>query len=416
MFHQPARLRALVMLGVASVSLAVVTTGTTGVANASQAQPATAASQASHLSSAQAACPSAIPGYVRCFAFTRPGAIQHPGGAAAAQGLPVGYGPADLQSAYNLPSGGGGGQVIAIADAFDDPNAEADLAVYRQTYGLPPCTTANGCFSRVNQQGVAGSYPPADRSGGWETVESLDLDMVSAACPACHIILVEANDNSIANLAAAEDTAASFSPAAISNSYGTNEFAGMDAFASSYDHPGVAITVSSGDAGFGPAQFPAVLSSVIAVGGTSLLHRAKGSRGWTETAWSGSGSGCSAYVAKPAWQQDRLCSMRTTADVSAVADPNTGVAVYDTVPVFGRTGWEVVGGTSASSPFIAGVIGLAGNGGIAPSYPYTHTHLHAFYDVMAGSNGFCGGTYLCTAKTGYDGPTGLGTPDGTSAF
>jgi subtilase family serine protease len=404
------------MLGAASVSLAVVTTGTTGVANASQAQPATASSQASHPSSAQAACPPASPGHVRCFAFTRPGAIQHPGGAAAAQGLPVGYGPADLQSAYNLPSGGGGGQVIAIADAFDDPNAEADLAVYRQTYGLPPCTTANGCFSKVNQQGVAGNYPPADRSGGWETEESLDLDMVSAACPACHIILVEANDNSIANLAAAEDTAASFSPTAISNSYGTNEFAGMDAFASSYDHPGVAVTVSSGDAGFGPAQFPAVLSSVIAVGGTSLLHRAKGSRGWTETAWSGSGSGCSAYVAKPAWQQDRLCSMRTTADVSAVADPNTGVAVYDSTSYQGYVGWLVFGGTSVASPLVASVYALAGNASSVTAASSLYSHTGSLFDVTSGSNGSCGGSYLCTAKSGYDGPTGLGTPNGTAAF
>lgn len=414
MFHQPTRLRAIAMIGAASVLLAVVTMGATGAANASQAQ--SASSGASYPSPAQAACPPASAGYVRCFALARPGGIQHRLGAAAAQSLPVGYGPADLQSAYNLPSSGGGGQLIAIVDAFDDPNAEADLAVYRQTYGLPPCTTANGCFSKVNQQGLAGSYPSSDPSGGWETEESLDLDMVSASCPACHIILVEANDNSIPNLAAAEDAAAGFSPTAISNSYGADEFAGMDAFAPAYNHPGMAITVSSGDAGFGPAQFPAVLSSVIAVGGTSLLHNPEGSRDWTETAWSGASSGCSAFVAKPAWQQDRLCSMRTVADVSAVADPNTGVAVYDTVPVFGRTGWEVVGGTSASSPLIAGVIGLAGNGGIAPSFIYTHTHPHTLYDVAAGSNGFCGGTYLCTAKQGYDGPTGLGTPDGTGAF
>jgi subtilase family serine protease len=321
-----------------------------------------------------------------------------------------------LQSAYNLPSGLGGGQLVAIVDAGDDPNAEADLAVYRQTYGLPACTTANGCFEKVNQLGQQGNYPPKILTGNWPFEESLDLDMVSAACPDCHILLVEANTNSISDLAAAAGTSASFGPVAISNSYGTSEFAGMDAYASFYDHPGMAITVASGDSGYGPAQFPAVLSTVIAVGGTSLLHRASGSRGWTEDAWSGSGSGCSALVPKPAWQHDKLCSMRTTADVSAVADPNTGVAVYDTVPLFGLEGWLVAGGTSASAPFIAGVIGLAGNGGIPPSYPYAETHAHALYDMTSGSNGFCGGTYLCTAKRGYDGPTGLGTPDGAAAF
>lgn len=414
MFHQPARLRALAALAAASVSLVMMGSATTGVASASQAQASTA-SGTSPSSSARSACPAAARGYAQCFAVARPAATQHPGVAAADQSLPEGYGPADLQAAYQLPSGQGDGELIAIVDAGDDPNAEADLAVYRQTYGLPPCTTANGCFAKVNQRGEQGNYPPKLLNGNWPLEESLDLDMVSAACPNCHILLVEADDNLLTNLAAAEDTAASFGPVAISNSYGTSEFDGMDAFAAFYDHPGMTITVASGDGGFGPAQFPAVLSSVIAVGGTSLLHRGSGSRDWTETAWSGSGSGCSAYVAKPAWQQDKLCTMRTTADVSAVADPNTGLAVYDSVPFLGVSGWLVAGGTSASSPLVAGVIGLAGNGGIAPSYPYANTHSHALYDITSGSNGFCG-DYVCTAKRGYDGPTGLGTPEGTGAF
>lgn len=377
--------------------------------------PVSAASAApSSPGSAQQACPPPAPGFMQCFAEVRPGGMQDPG-AAQGQSLPIGYGPADLQSAYNLPSAGGNGQLVAIVDAGDDPNAEADLAVYRKTYGLPPCTTANGCFEKVNQEGQQGPYPPEILTGNWPLEESLDMDMVSAACPNCHIVLVEANTNSVADLAAAAQEASTFNPVAISNSYGTTEFDGMDAFASAYDHPGIAITASSGDSGFGPAEFPAVLATVTAVGGTSLLHQGQGARGWTETAWDGASSGCSTLVAKPSWQTDRDCSMRTTADVSAVADPNTGVAVFDSTPVFGLEGWMVAGGTSASAALVAGVIGLAGNG-IAPSFIYEKTQARDLYDIKSGSNGFCGGSYLCTATNGYDGPTGLGTPDGSGAF
>jgi subtilase family serine protease len=210
------------------------------------------------------------------------------------------------------------------------------------------------------------------------------------------------------------NTAAALAPAAISNSYGTAESGVMLPLAADYDHPGTTIIAASGDSGYGPAQFPAVFATVLAVGGTTLSP-APNSRGWTEQAWSGSGSGCSAYVAKPAWQQDRDCSMRTVADVSAVADPNTGVAVYDSAQ--GASGWLVVGGTSVAAPLIAGVVGLAGNGGsgITPAYPYQHQHA-TLNDVTAGSNGFCAKSYLCAARPGYDGPTGLGTPHGAGAF
>jgi len=331
-----------------------------------------------------------------------------------------GYGPSDLQSAYNLPSGSAGnGQTVAIVDAYDDSTAEADLATYRSTYGLPACTTANGCFKKVNQNGVQGSYPSNNQ--GWGLEISLDLDMVSAACPNCHILLVEASSNSNANLYTAEDTAARLGANEISNSYGASESSSDPSSNSHFNHPGVAITVSSGDNGYG-VEYPAASPYVTAVGGTTLNH-ASNARGWSETAWNGSGSGCSAYEAKQSWQTDSGCARRTVADVSAVADPNTGVNVYDSNcnainQLLGQCfkGWGVVGGTSASSPLIASTYALAGNASSVNygSYPYSHTS--SLNDVTGGSNGSCSPAYLCVAGAGYDGPTGLGTPSGTGGF
>jgi subtilase family serine protease len=299
---------------------------------------------------------------------------------------------------------------VAIVDAYDDPNAESNLAVYRSTYGIAACTTANGCFEKVNQNGVQGTYPRGD--SGWAQEISLDLDMVSAACPNCKILLVEANSASFTDLGIAENQAASLGANAISNSYGGSEFSGETSADTPYNHPGIAITVSSGDSGYG-VQFPASSQYVTAVGGTSLARSSAG-RGWSETAWSGAGSGCSAYEGKPSWQTDVVgCPNRTVADVSAVADPNTGVAVYDT---FRTGGWLVFGGTSVASPLVAAVYALAGNASSFSygSYPYGHTA--SLNDVTSGSNGSCGGTYLCTAGPGYDGPTGLGTPSGAGAL
>jgi subtilase family serine protease len=294
-------------------------------------------------------------------------------------------------------------------DAFDDPNAESDLAVYRTKFGLPPCTTANGCFKKVNQYGGT-VYPFA--SSSWAEEISLDLDMVSAVCPNCHILLVEAFTSSFSNLGAAVNTAVSLGANTVSNSYGGSESSSETSSASNYNHPGTVITASSGDSGFG-AQVPAAYNTVVAVGGTSL-SKDGGSRGWSETAWSGAGSGCSAYISKPSWQTDPGCSLRTVADVSAVADPHTGVSVYDT---YGQaTGWMVFGGTSVSSPIIASVYALAGNASSVNAASSLYSHTASLYDVTSGSNGSCGGSYLCTAGPGYDGPTGLGTPNGTAAF
>src|SRR4051794_4728613 len=218
---------------------------------------------------------------------------------------PSGYGPPDLQAAYNLPSAtAGAGQTVAIVDAFDDPTAESDLAKYRSFYGLPACTAANGCFRKINQTG--GSLPPAP-SPDWALEISLDLDMVSAVCPNCHILLVEANTNLDSDLYAAEDTAARLGANAISNSWGGDESADETANDVHFNHPGIAITASSGDNGFG-VSYPASSPFLTAVGGTSLTRDTSTARGWTESAWSGAGSGCSAFEPKPSWQTDAGCA------------------------------------------------------------------------------------------------------------
>ena len=318
----------------------------------------------------------------------------------------AGYTPCDLRSAYALAATAGGG-TVAIVDAYDDPTAESDLAVYRAAYGLPACTTANGCFRKVNQAGGT-TYPSGNT--GWAQEISLDIDMVSAVCPTCHILLVEATTNSLTDLLAAENTAAALGADAISNSWGANEFA-SEANYDAYFHHNIPITASTGDAGYG-VSWPASSPYVTAVGGTSLTHAANG-RGWSETAWSGAGSGCSAYEPKPAFQTDSGCARRAVADVSAIADPNTGVAVYDS---FNSSGWMVFGGTSVSAPIVAAVYALAGNGASITSPGFSYANSSSLFDVVGGTNGACAGSYLCTALAGYDGPTGLGTPNGTAAF
>ena len=342
---------------------------------------------------------------------------------------PSGYGPSDLRSAYNITATGSLATTIAIVDAYGYTNAESDLAVYRAQYRLPPCTTANGCFKKVNQNGVQGHYP--SQNTGWAQESALDLDMASAMCPNCKIILVEATSASFGNLATSENTAAALGAHVISNSYGGGE-SGSQSYEVAYNHPGIAITVSSGDSGYG-VQFPASSPNVIAVGGTSLMRSAT-ARGWTETVWSGAGSGCSGLYAKPSWQHDPLCAFRMEADVSAIADPNTGVAVYG--PVSSRSSaWLVFGGTSVAAPLVGGIFGV--NGGVLPDHPnlYTASNLAgtgSLFDVTSGSNGNCVGTYQCTASspanpngnnptlsspgTTYDGPSGLGTPNGITSF
>jgi len=347
-------------------------------------------------------------GTARCFAHVVTDARGVPinGKVNPNAATPSGYGPTDLKSAYKITTNGSA--TIAIVDASGYTNAESDLAVYRAQYGLGACTTANGCFKKVNQNGVQGSYPRDDT--GWSQESALDLDMASAMCPGCKLILVEANSATLANLAAAVRTAASLGATVISNSYGGSE-SGSSSYESAYNQPGRAVTVSTGDSGYG-TQFPASSPHVIAVGGTHLV-RSSTTRGWTETAWSSGGSGCSTTYAKPSFQTDALCTKRMEADVSAVGDPNTGVAVYGPVSRRG-SGWMVFGGTSVSAPLIGGIYGVTGHG---PGDAHTiYANKASLNDVTSGTNGSCGGTYFCTAGSGYDGPTGLGTPNGTGAF
>lgn len=357
--------------------------------------------------------------------------------------VPSGYWPSDLQSAYNLSNSSsteGTGETVAIVDAFDNPIAEQDLQTYRNQFDLPECSSANGCFTKVDQRGGT-NYPPVDE--GWAVEIALDLDMVSAICPKCKILLVEADDDYDNNMDAGVDEAANLGANAISNSWGGSEDPSIIGREQHFNHPGIAITASSGDQGFaaGPI-YPATSRFVTAVGGTSLINSG---RQWSETAWSGAGSGCSAFIAKPPWQRDTGCSNRTEADVSADADPQTGVAVYEA----NNGGWIQIGGTSASSPIIASVYALAGNASSIKdgSFPYSHTS--SLLDITSGSNGNCSSiaakktaspthkkgkhkgkkkhhknqpppphsvSYLCNAVPGYDGPTGLGTPNGTGAF
>jgi subtilase family serine protease len=302
---------------------------------------------------------------------------------------------------------------VAIVDAYDDPVAEQDLTTYREEFGLPACTTTNRCFRKVDQAG-GHDYPTVD--DGWSQEISLDLDMVSAVCPQCRILLVEARSSAQSNLGLAVDTAVRLGADAVSNSYG-----GPDASDSSYGryyhHPGVAVTASAGDSGYG-VSYPASSKWVTAVGGTTLRHSSRARRGWSEGVWDNTGSGCSTRNTTT-WQSSSTteCDGRAVADIAAVADPATGVAVYDSLTYDDTDGWLTFGGTSASSPIIAAAFALAGNtADVADgSYVWAH-HSGGVNDVTSGSNGSCDTARWCTAGSGWDGPTGWGSPKGVTAL
>ena len=317
--------------------------------------------------------------------------------------------PANIQSAYQL-SGLSTGSTVAIVDAYGYPNAAANLATYRAQFGLPACTTASGCLKIVNQTG--GTTLPAFNLG-WSQEQALDLDAVSAACPSCKILLVQAKTASFANLGTAVNTAAAGAGVkAVSNSYGGGD-ASDATYSQYYKHLNVAVTASAGDDGYQGASYPASSQYVTAVGGTSLTTSSS-TRGWNETVWSGTGSGCSSLNAHPSGQTTTMtgCSGRNINDVAAVADPNTGLAVYAPTSRTAAT-WAQYGGTSLSSPIIASVFALSGNtSGYSNRLPYANPS--ALNDVTSGSNGTC--ATFCTAKAGYDAPTGLGTPAGVGAF
>jgi hypothetical protein len=378
------------------------------------ARPAAASGISAHFARTCGAVPQ---GEVRCFAIHRTtGVVKHVAPGVNPAVTVSGYGPSDLDSAYKVPTTLGSSKTVAIVDAYDDPNAASDLNTYRSNFGLPACTTSNGCFKKVNQNGATSPLP--SKNTGWSSEIMLDLEMVSAICPNCHILLVEASSPTIGNLGTAVNTAVAQGAVAVSNSYGGSESSTETSWDTSYyRHPGVAIVASSGDSGY-MREYPAASPYVTAVGGTNLT-RASNTRGWTESVWStssteGAGSGCSAYEPKPSFQTDTGCTRRTIADVSAVADPATGVAVYDS---YGSGGWTVFGGTSVASPIIGAMYALATSpvpSASLNSYPYANPG--ALYDVTTGHTATCSPAYLCTGEVGYDGPTGLGTPNGAGAF
>ena len=387
-----------------------------GSAHASQPTASTANSGSTHACSAVL-----VVGHKSCFALKRNG-VHATSASVSPNAIPsgVGYGPSQLQSAYNLASASaadGSGRTVAIVDAYDDPTAASDLAAYRSAAGLPTVPS----FKKLNQNGATSPLPAtAPASDDWTLEVSLDLDMASAICPLCNIVLVEANDDTSNGLYVAENTAASVA-GYVSNSWGGSEASTDTSLDSQYfSHSGVVITASAGDSDYG-VIYPATSPNVVSVGGTSL-STASNSRGWTESVWNtsagseGTGSGCSAYEPQPSWQKSlglSGCSLRIDNDVSADADPATGVAVYDTTNSNG--GWNEVGGTSASSPMVAAMYALAGNAGTSPANDI-YTHTSNFYDVTSGNDGSCSTAYLCTAETGYDGPTGIGTPNGISGL
>jgi subtilase family serine protease len=390
------------LLGAGALAVSALTAGVPGAAAASP--------RLTHFSGlhAQRVCAKPTAGHAACFAkvlVNKKGAIPM-----ATAPLSSALSPTQLKAAYNLPSTGGAGRTVAIVDAYGYPNLERDLSIYRSTYGMSACTTANGCLKIVDQNGGT-SLPRTDV--GWSQEQALDVDAVSATCPDCHILVVQAKTASFANLGAAVNTAARASGVvAISNSYGGGD-APDTTYGTYYNHPGIAVTASTGDNGYQGGSYPASSSYVTAVGGTSL--KMSGTTRVSETVWSGAGSGCSTYntALAAASSFNTGCAKRAMADVSAAADPNTGgLSVY--APTSSRSSsWSQYGGTSESSPIIASVYALAGTG-YSNATPYAHTS--SLNDITSGSNGTCPTTQWCNARSGWDGPTGLGTPNGTGAF
>jgi hypothetical protein len=469
---------AVALLLLASALLAGVSSASAAPSAASGSRPVPLA--ATRYAQIRRVCPPAKPGHATCFALVRVPVASNLAARAGAKPYKLGDGdsesgpaggltPAQLASAYEYdPAEGGAGQTVAIVDAYDDPKIEADLGEFDKNYKLAECTTANGCFEKVSQTGSTTSLPSPEPAWGVEI--SLDVETVHSVCAKCKILLVEANDETNANLATAVDEAVKLGATEVSNSYGSSEEAGEEA---AYNHPGIVIAASAGDDGYDdwdvvgeggtpPARpdTPASLPTVVAVGGTSLELESNGTRA-SESVWndsgrppeeeggefkqySATGGGCSTLFAAPSWQQDTpgwrhtACgTRRLDNDVSAVADPYTGFDIYDSE----EGGWLTIGGTSLSSPLVSSLYALAGGSG-GVSYPaatlYSHLGQSSLFDVTAGGNGYCDGeavgpcgepaanetygdidcegTTACDAATGYDGPSGVGTPKGLGAL
>lgn len=328
----------------------------------------------------------------------------------------AGRGPltaADLQEAYRLPADWlGGGQSVAVVTPYDNPAAEDELAVYRAANGMPPCDADFPCFKKINQRG--GHTPPAP-STAWAVHSSVGLELAAAACPNCKLLLVQADDPSLESMAAAVDQAAAQGVTAVVPMWGVAEHEGQNALAAHFDHAPATVVAPSGQ-GFnngGRQMVPAAYPSVIAVGGTQLYRDSATARGWNESVWRDTASGCSMYVTRPAWQAAGACgSRRTVADVAAVGSADTPVQVYST----SLGGWGTAAGTPVAAAFIAGVYGLAGTDSATPAGRRLYDSAQYLNDITEGSNGACGGGKICTAARGYDGPSGMGTPNGTGAF
>jgi subtilase family serine protease len=317
----------------------------------------------------------------------------------------AGWTPNDFQTRYNLPfRSKGAGQIVAVVDAYDNPDARTDINAYRSYFGLGKAT-----FQKYNEYGQTYNFPSPNAH--WAVEEDLDIEMVSAVCPKCTIYLIEANSNGTADLGAAEQMAVTLGAHIISNSWGCSG-GPYCVNLSDFDTKGVLYLAAAGDSGYPQSWEPAALPGVVSVGGTEL---SKSGSTYSETTWPGTGSGCADGVTKPLWQRDSGCAFRTQNDVSAVA---ANAAAYDS---YDQSGWITVHGTSVATPLIAGVYALAGNAttldGARKLYMLSATqYKQEMHDIRTGNNGSCGGSYLCTAGKGYDGPTGWGTPNTTKAF
>ena len=349
---------------------------------------------------AAAVCPAAVVGFAHCHALVSVDAHGNP----SASISPTGLSPGTIKSVYGFTTSAaaGAGKTIAIVDAYDDPTAEADLGVFSSQYGLPACTTANGCFAKVNQTGGK-SYPRKD--AGWALEISLDVQWAHAIAPGAKILLVEASSNSFANLLAAEDYAKTHAQY-VSNSWGASEFSGESSYDSRFAQSGVSFFVSSGDAGL-PAEYPSASPNVISVGGTTLQF--SGGTFTAETGWSSGGGGCSAYETATSAQsafngygQVGCAGKRATPDVSLDADPASGVSVYDSVRYQGQQGWFTVGGTSASSPMWAGRAAVAG---AVVNAAYVYGANITYRDITVGDNGAqcLFGFDLCSGRGSWTG-------------
>ena len=329
---------------------------------------------------------------------------------------PNGFGPAQFHGAYNVPTASvRSDMTIAVIVGYDNPNAKADLDVYNAAMGLPAfpscsSTVTTACFQKVKQKSSIST------NESWILESSEDVQTTHQMCQNCKILLVEATTSQISNLMWAVDTAVSMGAQVVNTSWGFTESSTTLSNDSHFNHPGVAFVASSGDNGYG-SHWPAASQYVTAVGGTTLTI--DGLNNWvSETAWASGGSGCSAYETKPVFQTDTGCLKRSYADVAADADyAASGAAIYDSFGINGNFYWLKVGGTSLAAPLVSGIYAL---GGVTPglqqnSLPYLHGNATNLHDVLSGSNGSCG-TYLCNAGIGYDGPTGLGTPNGVTAF